>query len=92
MTLQRYEYDQNNSGGHFNVMSWDGPSDRGGVYLGSYSKKLTNVYVMAESDEEANDLAERYAGVYFNGCSDGHDCSCCGDRWYPTYGPVDDED
>jgi hypothetical protein len=21
-------------------------------------------------------------GIYYNGCDDGRDCSCCGDRWY----------
>lgn len=32
-----------------------------------------------EADRKAEDI-----GIYFNGCEDGQDCSCCGDRWYPT--------
>lgn len=39
------------------------------------------IYIEAYSYEEA----ERKAlglGVYYNGCDDGSDCPCCGDRWY----------
>lgn len=43
------------------------------------------VVIEANSAEEANRLAEEKAGVYFNGCSDGRDCSCCGDRWSPRW-------
>jgi hypothetical protein len=39
--------------------------------------------------DDANSIAESI-GMYFDGCSDGRDCSCCGDRWYPTYGKGDD--
>jgi hypothetical protein len=41
------------------------------------------LFVEASSAEEANERAESI-GVYFNGCEDGTDCSCCGDRWYPA--------
>ena len=27
-------------------------------------------------------------GVYFNGCDDGSDCPCCGDRWHEPYDPI----
>ena len=40
------------------------------------------VIVEAHSHHEANGRAEDEAGVYFNGCADGRDCNCCGDRWY----------
>ena len=40
------------------------------------------VIVQACSSDVANDLAEPYAEVYFDGCESGRDCSCCGDRWY----------
>ena len=40
-----------------------------------------NVVVEARSPEEANSLAEASGHVYFDGCSDGQDCDCCGDRW-----------
>ena len=39
------------------------------------------VIIEADSCEEADDKAEEI-GIYFNGCDDGQDCSCCGDRWY----------
>lgn len=47
-----------------------------------------NVFVEAHTYREANDLAEA-VGVYFNGCSSGRDCSCCGDRWSPQWDESD---
>jgi hypothetical protein len=46
-------------------------------------------YVIVEADSavEANQIAEELE-IYFNGCSDGIDCECCGDRWWP----VDEDD
>ena len=41
------------------------------------------VYIEAHSAKEANAIAEDI-GIYFDGCSDGIDCNCCGDRWYPA--------
>jgi len=40
-------------------------------------------YVIIESDsaDDANSRAEN-VGIYFDGCDDGTDCSCCGDRWH----------
>ena len=43
-----------------------------------------NVLVEASTSGEANERALT-AGVYFNGCTAGRDCGCCGDRWYPAY-------
>lgn len=67
--LKWYQFRQNNSGGSFVQ------NDSIGTY----------VLIQAYSAEEANDLAENKAGIYFNGCDDGLDCSCCGDRWYRAY-------
>lgn len=39
------------------------------------------VIIEATSADEANRIAESDAGIYFDGVSTGHDCSCCGDRW-----------
>ncbi|MEK9748244.1 MAG: hypothetical protein VW443_04740 [Pseudomonadales bacterium] len=46
---------------------WDGPQ-----------------YVSVEADtaDEANEIAEIHMDIYFDGCHDGSDCPCCGDRWY----------
>jgi len=40
-----------------------------------------HVIIEAYTPEEANERAQDI-GIYFNGCDDGRDCSCCGDRWY----------
>ena len=39
------------------------------------------VIIEADTAGEANDRAVS-VGIYFNGCEDGRDCNCCGDRWY----------
>ena len=38
------------------------------------------VIIEADSVEDANRRAEG-VGIYFDGCSKGIDCPCCGDRW-----------
>jgi hypothetical protein len=65
-----YEFDQNNSGGSFDV------DEKRGIGV--------NVWIEALSVEDANDRAERI-GIYFNGCEAGQDCECCGDRWSPAW-------
>ena len=64
-----YQFRQNNSGGSFDHSEADG--------IGWL------VVIEANSADHANQRAERI-GLYFDGCSDGIDCSCCGDRWYPA--------
>ena len=60
-----FEIGQNNSGGSFDT-----------------DKFLCHrLIIEADSAEEADKFAEDHLGVYFNGCSNGMDCSCCGDRW-----------
>jgi len=87
-TLTKWVFTQNNSGGSFVYPEWTGPADLGGVcdyygWRGSRSgSERPDVWVMAESEEEAARLAEQYAGVYFNGVAEGLDCGCCGDRWH----------
>lgn len=39
------------------------------------------LFIEASIYKEALDKALEL-GVYFDGCSTGEDCSCCGDRWY----------
>lgn len=38
------------------------------------------VIIEAKSAEHANNIAESI-GIYFDGCTKGIDCTCCGDRW-----------
>ena len=42
------------------------------------------VIIEADSPSQA-DLKAEEIGIYFNGCDDGRDCPCCGDRWYPKH-------
>jgi hypothetical protein len=42
------------------------------------------VIIEAKSPREADDIAKVF-GIYFDGCDNGIDCSCCGDRWYRSY-------
>lgn len=62
-----YTYTQNNSGGHFDFTPSAGISH--------------HVIVEAENEREADERAEAI-GLYWNGCDEGFDCDCCGDRWY----------
>ena len=40
-----------------------------------------HLIVEALSSREANKIALENE-IYFNGCDNDMDCSCCGDRWY----------
>lgn len=62
-----WQYDQNNSFGSFDF------DEEHGI--------TAHVIIEAMSSEEAD---ERLIGIggYFDGCEDGIDCPCCGDRWY----------
>ena len=45
------------------------------------TNKLKNiVWIEANNAKQANEKAQAI-GIYFDGCSQGLDCSCCGDRW-----------
>jgi hypothetical protein len=55
---------------------------------GAFEGPAEYVIVEAQSADEANSIAENN-GLYFNGCEDGRDCDCCGDRWHEQWS--DDE-
>ena len=70
-----YEFNQNNSGGHFVVND----------------KLCHRLFIEADNEYEAIDKAEEL-GCYWDGVSQGRDCSCCGDRWHKDWlDPVDIE-
>ena len=50
---------------------------------GGRSKGSHYVIIEARDYRDANNLAEDKAEIYFNGCAEGFDCNCCGDRWIP---------
>lgn len=61
-----FEFRQNNTGGSFEI------DDEAGISI--------LVIVEADGPEDANRRAQEL-GIYFDGCEDDRDCSCCGDRW-----------
>lgn len=64
--LLYFTYSQNNSGGSFRVSKAEGIAEF--------------VIIQARSAKEADAQAETI-GLYFDGCREGIDCDCCGDRW-----------
>lgn len=69
-----YHFSQNNSGGRFVV------DHRRGI--------TAHVIVEGPSLKDITRRAEDI-GLYWDGCDDGHDCPCCGDRWSEPYGNGD---
>ena len=67
MKTKFYEFIQNNSGGSFVNSEKDGICEY--------------VIIEALNANDANNRAEDI-GLYFDGCDNGRDCPCCGDRWY----------
>ena len=61
-----YFYSQNNSGGSFDR------DDKTGIG--------EQVSIEAVDHNHANQRAQEL-GIYFDGCDNGQDCPCCGDRW-----------
>lgn len=75
-----YEYNQNNSGGSFELDEEAGISHW--------------VIIEADSEDEADARAEQI-GLYFDGNGWGEDaytrdCECCGPRWSPAYRSTDE--
>jgi len=64
--MKFYTYSQNNTGGFL---------------LDSRNGISRYVIIEAVSADSANASAENI-GIYFDGCENGVDCNCCGDRWY----------
>lgn len=70
-----YDFNQNNSGGGFDF------NEEAGI--------THHVIIEANSEDQA--IARAVAiGIYFDGCEDGTDCPCCGDRWSTPWGGDDE--
>ena len=65
------EYHKNNSGGSFIIDETEG-----------------SVEVIVEAPDSVADADRRAEsiGLYWKGCRDGRDCTCCGDRWSQFWG------
>lgn len=92
--MKKFIYNQTNTGGTYDEPVWTGPEGIGGVFTQypEYHHKLdapVDVWVIAEDHAEADALVKKFAGVYFDGCYDGQDCECCGDRWHRADGMSD---
>lgn len=70
-TTRFWEFNQNNTGGKFHE-----DAKRGIAHY---------VIVEAKTVDEASARAQDI-GIYYDGCRDGRDCSCCGDRWHEPWG------
>lgn len=51
-------------------------------------KLCHRLFIEAKSGKEAIRIAEDL-GCYWDGCDNGNDCRCCGDRWYRPDSPLD---
>lgn len=51
---------------------------------GSFDGFARFVFIQARNADDANARAEKL-GLYFDGCENGIDCDCCGDRWSRVY-------
>jgi len=71
-----YNFRQNNSGGGFII------DEKAGISV--------TVIIEADNAEDANSKALDI-GLYFDGCDDGRDCPCCGDRWHGAWADEGDE-
>lgn len=49
---------------------------------GQCFKPAYNVFIEADSADEANRRAEVEGILYFDGVMQDRDCRCCGDRWW----------
>ncbi len=58
---------------HFN-------QNNSGGSFNSDKNVCANVIIEAFSPQDANSRADSFE-IYFDGCNQGLDCSCCGDRW-----------
>lgn len=69
--MKFFHYSQNNSGGSFDF---------------SEDPAITHHVIIEATDAKDADVRAIQLGLYFDGCADGRDCSCCGDRWSNAYG------
>lgn len=57
---------------------------------GVYELPAVTVVIQAKSIDHADERVQEI-GVYFDGCSTGRDCSCCGDRWFGAWSDEGDD-
>jgi len=65
-------------------------NNSGGSFV-TNDKLCHRLIIEGKSEKETISIAEDL-GCYWDGCNLGMDCSCCGDRWYPSLDVIDLED
>ncbi len=70
------------------LVYWEFTQNNSGGSFVENEKLAHRVIIEAYSSEEACSKATEI-GIYFNGCDEGMDCPCCGNRWYPPYSNVE---
>lgn len=71
-----------------NVGFYEISQNNSGGSFDTDEKVCHRLFIEAKSVEQAIEIAENL-GCYWNGCENGMDCSCCGDRWYQPDSPLD---
>lgn len=61
-------------------MFYEFTQNNSGGHFDVDDKVCHRVFIEADSFEQALLKADNI-GIYFNGCDEGIDCDCCGDRW-----------
>lgn len=56
-------------------------NNSGGSFVFNEKAGLTHYVVIEAPNASAATAKAELIGIYFNGCDDGVDCPCCGDRW-----------
>lgn len=70
-----------------NLIWYEFTQNNSGGHFTVDDKVCHRVFIQSTDLDSACTFAESL-GIYFNGVDDGHDCECCGDRWYKPYGTV----
>ena len=65
-------------------MFYEFNQNNSGGWFEENDKLFARLFIEADSEREAISKAEDL-GCYWNGVSQGIDCSCCGDRWRKPY-------
>lgn len=58
-------------------------NNSGGVFI--HDKDVAEFVIIEAPDAEAANTRAEEIGIYFDGCEDGRDCRCCGDRWHHAW-------
>ena len=64
-------------------------NNSGGKFIFDATRGLSVHVIVEGSDIDEVNFRANEIGIYFDGCDDGIDSDCCGDRWYRPIGELD---